>query len=565
MSSAAATPARPSLFSRLHAFEEFFFHPVDGSYLGFFRFLFGLILIGEIHEFYRDGWIQTFYVRAPMLTTYDLFPNLTALSAQGMESLFGILLLATFGITLGLFPRISSGIFFFGFGYSFLLQKARYLNHYYLVLLLAFLFMFLPSDRCFSVRSWFRTLNRETPPKPRTPGIYPGQEAEAELLEVDPERSVPMGAYLILRAQIGLVYLFAAVAKLHPDWMLGVTTSRMLWPHADLPWVGAYAHTEAAALFVAWGGILIDGFAFPLLSWGRTRGLMLFFLTCFHLSNSYLFNIGIFPWMMLATSFLFLDPDRWRVHRDRVLAPLGRLFPVAAWVNGARERRRLGVRPAPFSGQRSLAGRLAYGGFWAWVLVQCLIPLRALTFENPPEFTDVGHRFSWRMKLRARHGNAVVVALDKNTLKTYLILPQKFLPFWLSRKIQKDPDQLRQFCVYMKRILGEDGLFNVDLRVVALMSLNGREPQHLVDPMVDFTQVERVRFGMAPWIQKLSQPRKKIGEPFRSPWDILRSYPYPTLFRNYPEKTYLAIRQHPESFRIYQRPRMGRFRGSHFP
>jgi hypothetical protein len=46
-----------------------------------------------------------------------------------------------------------------------------------------------------------------------------------------------------------------------------------------------------------------------LLLWRRTRVLAYLAALAFHLTNWYLFNIGIFPWIMICATLLFFPPS----------------------------------------------------------------------------------------------------------------------------------------------------------------------------------------------------------------------------------------------------------------
>ncbi len=67
------------------------------------------------------------------------------------------------------------------------------------------------------------------------------------------------------------------------------------------------------------------------------------------------------------------------------------------------------------------------------------------------------------------------------------------------------PDMLVQFSHYLEGQLRDQGYGDVEIRARTMVSLNGREPQVLVDPEVDLTEI---RLGLEPvdWIQPLTNP-----------------------------------------------------------
>ena len=53
------------------------------------------------------------------------------------------------------------------------------------------------------------------------------------------------------------------------------------------------------------------------------------------------------------------------------------------------------------------------------------------------------------------------------------------------------------------------GMSSKDLKL-ALASLNGRKPQLLMDPTLDYAKIDRV-WGVQPWIVPLREPFRKQG------------------------------------------------------
>ena len=49
----------------------------------------------------------------------------------------------------------------------------------------------------------------------------------------------PVGRLWLLRAQVGVVYLFAGIAKLNPDWLFHAQPLRIwLYNNSDVPFLG---------------------------------------------------------------------------------------------------------------------------------------------------------------------------------------------------------------------------------------------------------------------------------------------------------------------------------------
>ncbi len=278
------------------------FEPVDPSSLAALRIAFGLLMTIEVIRFFALGWVKEEYIDPPFHFTYAGFEWVKPWPGEGMYWHFALLGLCAIGVTIGFAYRASAGLFCIGFTYVFLLEKARYLNHFYLICLLSFLVTLVPAHHAWSVDARIR-----------------GEE-----------RSVPAGAVWLLRAQIGLVYFFAGIAKLNGDWLRGEPLRMWLSERADHPLLGPVLDTEWCAYLFSYGGLALDLFAWPLLEWKRTR-LVTFLVTCvFHLLNAAVFGIGIFPWMAMAVTTIFFEPDwpRRLLRRPaRVYAPVAVSYP----------------------------------------------------------------------------------------------------------------------------------------------------------------------------------------------------------------------------------------------
>ena len=126
------------------------FEPVDGASLAVFRILFGAIMVWEVYRYFSHDWIQRYWVEPSFHFTYHGFGWVEPLPGPWMEVLFAVLGGLAACIALGLFYRVATVLFFVGFTYTFLLEQARYLNHFYLVCLLAFLLCLVPAHRVWS-------------------------------------------------------------------------------------------------------------------------------------------------------------------------------------------------------------------------------------------------------------------------------------------------------------------------------------------------------------------------------------------------------------------------------
>lgn len=212
--------------------------------------------------------------------------------------LFG--LLGAIGISLGAYYRVSVLLFACCFGYLHRLDASNFINHYYLIELLALFFFFAPAHRNSSWDAY------------RRPKIRLEQH--------------PFFWLFWLRLQIVLVYFFAGWAKLSPDWWAGRPLRIWLLQAQDTPLIGQLLALPETALLGGQLAACYDLTIFIWLSWSRTRPLAYLAVLIFHGLTGYLFNIGLFPPLMIGMTLAFFPPKSWENCRFLILREEKRLI-----------------------------------------------------------------------------------------------------------------------------------------------------------------------------------------------------------------------------------------------
>jgi hypothetical protein len=249
------------------------FAQVDASALIVFRVMFGAIMLVECWRFWSKGWIERHYIAPQFFFKYYGFEWVEPWPGDGMYWHFALLAVLSLLIMLGVFYRVAAVLFFFAFTYVFLLDQARYLNHFYLVILISCLLMLVPANA-----RW-----RDT---------------------------VPAWALWVFLLQFEVMYIYAGVVKINPDWLRLEPMGMWLARRDDFFLLGEYFFQQDWVVVLAsYGAIALHIIGAPLLLVKATRGWVMVIYFAFHLMNHFLFNIGIFPWVAMAGTLLFLDPD----------------------------------------------------------------------------------------------------------------------------------------------------------------------------------------------------------------------------------------------------------------
>jgi hypothetical protein len=422
--------------------------PVDAASTGVFRILVGVLMLGEVVRWLGRGWIEDEFLAPAFLFKYYGFDWVAPASSAGLHLLFVALGVFAALVAVGLFYRVAVVGMLVAFGYVFLLNQATYLNQYYLLLLVAILLCVVPADREYSVRAWC------TPSR---------------------QRVVPRWSVWVLRLQFEVVLVFAGLVKLNADWLAGQPLG--IWfaqGDARLSSVATWLSVPGAAIAVSYAVVLLHLVGAPLLLWRRTRLAVFVVYLVFHLTNAVLLKIGLFPWLTVAGTLMFFDPD-W----PRVIA------------------RRLGVAgssapPVIAPGVTAIDTKPWVLGFLAaFFVVQLLVPLRYLLYPGNVAWTNEGLMFAWRMKLDDRRGTARFVVRDAITGRTWEVDPREYLPVQQVERLATNPDMILQFAHYLETVWNQDrAVPEVEVRAIVMCSLNGREPALLIDPDRDLTQVK---------------------------------------------------------------------------
>jgi hypothetical protein len=363
-------------------------------------------------------------------------------------------------MAVGRWYRWAAAAFFVLTTYIFFLDATFYQNHEYLISLLAALMVVLPVNGFWSLDA------------------RAGRSRRSAV--------IPAWVVWLLRFQIGEPYFFGGIAKLNADWFRGEPLRTWMAARTDIEPFQTVLTNSSVIWFMVFGALVLDLLVVPMLLFRRTR-LPAFVTACaFHLINVWLFGLYIFPWLMIAATTIFFDPD-WPL---RLLRRIGsrdhsggaHVRPVDETGSGATRR----CSPV-------LATLLGL-----WVAFQVIFPLRHLAFAGNSSWTEEGHRFAWHMMLRDKSGTVLFELADSE--RTWTVEPADHLTREQARELPWYPEHLVQFAQHLSATNG-----GAEVRAVTSVSLNGRNPQPIVDPTVDLAAVSAVWWGHAPWIVPLNR------------------------------------------------------------
>ena len=451
---------KPHLFQQL---KKLAFTPLDISGLAIIRMLYGLIIIYESWRYCDMRVINHHFTGQILYFKYRFFEWVEPLSPLGIKLLFIIYGFAGIAIFLGIFYRLATSVAAFCISYIFLLDATNYLNHFYLIIIFASLMFFIPAHKGWSLYAL----------------IFPHKA----------QSSVPGWSIWLIRAQLIIVYSYAALAKMNVDWMNGMPLYDWIGYQATDTGIESLLDTVPVIYLFTYGGLLYDLLVIPGLLIKRTRALAYCCSIGFHLMNYYLFNIGIFPWFMLATTTIFFETC-WPREFLNFFFP-HRFLPVDL----------RGALPAKIS----FWPRVGFIALGAHLAFQALFPLRHFAYPNYVGWSEEGHNFSWHMKLRDKSGEAIFTLRDPDTGKKIQINPERYLTKRQIDKMANRPYLTLQFAHFLRDRYTRPHERPAEIYVDSWVSINGREPQRLIDPRVNLSNITIKEFGNT-WILPLKQP-----------------------------------------------------------
>ncbi len=463
-----ATDARTSRLARLG---NHLFAPVDAASLAAFRVLFGALMFIAVMRFFVHGWIATYFLEPRNFFSYYGFDWVKPWPGVGMYLHFALMALCAFGVMVGFHYRACVAGFGLLFAYAHLIDKTNYLNHYYLVVCLCGLMIWLPLNKTFSLDA--RQHNGNGP------------------------ATVPAWMLWLLRGQVACVYIFGGIAKLKYDWLVDAQPLRMwLAANSEVPWLGALFTKAWFAHLFSFAGAGFDLLIVPALLWLRTRWLAYIALVFFHLMTARLFQLGMFPWIMMTSSLLFLAPDWPR----RVGAKLPAGW-VAAWRReGPTRDQTLAVQRVDANTQKRRRFALPLIGLYFGV--QILMPLRHWLYPGNVCWTEQGFRFSWNVMLMEKNGSVDFFVTEPATGRKWEINNRDYLTPYQIKMMASQPDMILQFAHIIAADFRHRGISNPEVRVEAFAALNGRRNARLINRDVDLA-AQADSLGPKWWIEPL--------------------------------------------------------------
>lgn len=429
---------------------KFLFKQIDNTCLVLFRVIFGLLISLEAFGAIATGWVRRVLVEPEFTFNFIGFDFLQELQGPGMYYYF--VLMGILGVFVMLGFKYRYAMFFYALLWSgvYLMQKTSYNNHYYLMMLLCWIMVLLPANRWFSI------------------------DAKYNLKLKSPHMSQWCKWVMIL--QVFIVFTYGSVAKWYPDWLNASAPALFMMAKKNYWLIGDLLQQTWVHYSIAYVGIFFDLLIIPLLLWKRSRLIGFYLSVFFHLFNSIVFQVGIFPYLSIAFALFFFSPETLKM---RFL-----------------QKKKL------YKGSQIIIPK--YKNVFIWLfgiyfLVQIGLPSRHWVIKDDVLWTEEGHRLSWRMMLRSKQGTLTILIEDKESGKRKTFKYRELLTTKQANSIKTHPDLIWQLAQRIKAIERTNDK-NVAVFMKSKVSVNGGYYHDFLDPNVDISSVKWQRFKHHEWI-----------------------------------------------------------------
>ncbi|WP_130736326.1 HTTM domain-containing protein [Flavobacterium sp. J27] len=426
---------------------RYVFREIDIAPLIVFRIFFGFLIACESFGAIATGWVKQVFIVPKFTFSFIGLDWLQPLSGNGMYYYFITMGFAGILIMLGLRYTIVMISFTIMWAGVYFMQKSSYNNHYYLVLLISFIMVFLPANR-------YKSLD-----------IKLGLQSKKE--------TMPYWVSLIFIIQIAIVYSYAALAKIYPDWLDGTFTKNLLQGTTTRPFFLQLFSKKWFYLFIAYAGIFYDLVIVPFLLCKKTRTIALIASLFFHLFNAFVLQIGIFPFFALSFALFFYDSNS---------------------IKNIFFKKKKSIKPLHEDLKQK---KLLFYLFIPFLILQLSLPLRHYFIKGDVLWTEEGHRLSWRMMLRERRGFISFVIVDNNTKQRTVYNYHKNLSPKQAYQLPTKPDFIWQYCQKIKEEFKDK---DISIYINCSNAINRKPYQTLINPKYDMAKAKWNYFFHNEWI-----------------------------------------------------------------
>ncbi|EDV40272.2 uncharacterized protein Dana_GF24021 [Drosophila ananassae] len=452
-------------FKSVTNFSRWLERPVDGAALGIFRMLYGAAMLIDIAEERGGGQLDVRFGE-PLHCHFPLINGMRALDYPLMGCVYLCMWLGAWGIMLGYRFRVSCLAFLVPYWYIFLLDKPTWNNHSYLFGLVGTLLLFTQAEAYCSLDNW----------------LHPRK---------DP--CIPYWNYFLIKFQFFVLYMYAGLKKFSLEWLSGYAMSNLSQHWVFAPFRQMLDPELIDLLIVHWFTAFFDLSIAFFMTLEKTRLLVTPFMISFHLMNSRLFVIGMFPWVCLAEVPLFFSFD----------------WPRRLWASKSQLQSSDPKQPGILS-------RLSTCLILGYCALQLFLPYSHFITKGYNNWTNGLYGYSWDMMVHSYDTlQTSIQVVDNESRQVHNLNPFAFTEY---DRWTKYADMAVQYakCIEENLKVAQHPAIgsNISIYFDIWCSMNGRFQQRSFDPRVDLLKAKWSPFEVTSWslplLTELNHMRPKL-------------------------------------------------------
>lgn len=285
---------------------------------------------------------------------------------------------------------------------------------------------------------------------------------------------VPFWNYFLLKYQFFILYFIAGLKKFSGEWLSGYSMATLSYHWVFAPFRFFLSPELTDLLIVHWFAAVFDfSIAFWLI-YQKTRPIATLFCAAFHLMNSRLFHIGMFPFVCLAELSLFYKAN----------------WPRTVWST----QKSYDEEPIN-STKSSQPSKLRTSLILTYCSVQLFLPYSHFITKGYNNWVDGPYGYSWDMMINTWQTILVSVkVVDNGNGMVHYVEPGAFSE---SDRWTKYPDMTYQYAKCLEKNLrweyenNKDTVLtsnNFSIYIDVWCNMNGRFQQRVINPTVDILQ-----------------------------------------------------------------------------
>ena len=292
------------------------------------------------------------------------------------------------------------------------------------------------------------------------------------------------------------MYFFAGISKLNYHWLFEAQPLINWLKHqSDFPIIGKLLLYDFTAYLFSWVSAIFDIFIFFLLINKRSRLISYFVAFIFHIMTAIMFPIGVFPYVMIASTLIFFN-DNFHKKTIGFISKYSLLKSMEFFDDKTN-----------YQNKTNSILKVFLIGFFT---LQIFLPLRFILYPGKLFWTEQGYRFSWRVMLIEKAGYSQFYIHEPKMDRKMLIQNRDYLTPQQEKMMSTQPDMILQYAHFLSKTFKDSSIVESNGEIINMganpkvtaditVSLFNKGSRKFIDSEKNLSETKR-GFGNKEWI-----------------------------------------------------------------